>query len=251
MHKEKISICMASYNGERYIKKQIESILSQLNESDELIIIDDQSKDNTVKIIEEFQEPGIRFFRNHSNQGVVKTFERAMKLAVNDYIFLADQDDLWTENRLEQMLEIFRKYPYQLVTGNLSAIDENDKKAQECLGKLRREDSCKHLKNIGGIFKGTAFYYGCAMGFRKELKELILPIPKYVEAHDLWIAMAANLKRSNFHLGKTVLLHRIHDKNVTSFHRKIIQKLYSRIIFARSMITLSVRMVKQQGSIKR
>ena len=246
MHKERISVCMASYNGEQYIEKQIESILAQLNEEDELIVIDDRSKDKTAGIISTFQDSRIRFFQNHSNQGVVKTFERAIKLAFNDYIFLADQDDLWTEQRIEKILEIFRKNPCMLVTGNLSAIDKNDKKINIYLGTLHAEDSCRYLKNIVGIFFGTAFYYGCAMGFRKELKEVILPIPKYIEAHDLWIAMAANLQKSNFHLEETVLYHRIHEKNVTTSHRKMIQKIYSRIIFAGALITLSKRVAKQR-----
>ena len=81
------------------------------------------------------------------------------------------------------------------------------------------------------MFGGKASYYGCAMAFKRELKEVILTFPKYMESYDTWIAMAANLLKSNVHLEYTVLEHRLHGNNVTKSHRKLGKRLHSRILF--------------------
>ena len=96
----KISVCMASYNGSKYIKNQIQSILIQLNNKDQLIIVDDCSIDNTLQIIKNFKDSRIKLIKNNRNVGVVATFQKAMKFAKGDIIFLSDQDDEWLDNKV-------------------------------------------------------------------------------------------------------------------------------------------------------
>ena len=127
MNRKKVSVCMASYNGALYIKQQIESILSQLGQEDEVIIVDDCSMDSTREVISSIYDNRIKLYQNTSNKGVVKTFEEAVRLAENEYIFLADQDDVWTVNRMEEMLRVIQNYPFMLVTGNFISIDRQGK----------------------------------------------------------------------------------------------------------------------------
>ena len=87
MCKENVSVCIESYNGALYIKEQIESILPQLSREDELIIVDDRSTDNTKEIISAIPDNRIKLYQNTSNKGVVKSFEEAVRLAGNEYIF--------------------------------------------------------------------------------------------------------------------------------------------------------------------
>lgn len=242
MHKERVSVCMACYNGEKYIEAQIASILPQLNDKDELIIVDDHSSDRTAELIKGMKDGRIRYVFNKKNAGVNKSFERAIGLAKNDYIFMADQDDVWTENRLELMLAKLKNH--LLVSGNSVAIDREGKEKEFDLGILQKETSKTYGKNILNIFTGKAYYYGCAMAFRRELTKVILPFPAYVESHDLWIAMAANLLKSNCHLEKIVLKRRIHGENASVVQRKLWKKLYSRIVFLRSYVVLRRRILK-------
>lgn len=244
MRKEKVSICMACYNGEAYIKEQIDSILPQLDERDELIIIDDGSKDDTEAVVQSIEDTRIKYLKNASNMGVNKSFEKAIKYAKNDYIFMADQDDLWTEGRLAAMLEAMTKGSL-LVSGNSDAIDAAGGKSDYDLGFLYSKDSEKYGKNIVRIFAGRAYYYGCAMAFRRELNKIILPFPNYIESHDLWIAMAANIAKSNVHVENIVLKRRIHGKNASVLQRKLLAKLYSRWIFVKSYVELRWRLVKR------
>ena len=95
--------------------------------------------------------------------------------------------------------------------------------------------------NIVNIFLGKVPYFGCVMGFHKNIIPLILPIPKYVKSHDLWIAMAANIIHANIHLDNVVLLRRLHGNNLSNVKRGIFKKIWSRIIFFTSAINLFFR----------
>lgn len=243
MHHENVSVCMACYNGEKYIEEQIASILQQLGEADELIIVDDHSSDRTGQIVKDMQDARIRYVLNEKNLGVNRSFEKAIKTAKHDYIFMADQDDVWVRGRLEAMLLELKKGSL-LVSGNSEAIDSEGRKSDYELGALIQADSKKYTRNILRIFTGKAYYYGCAMAFDRKLRKLILPFPSYLESHDLWIAMAANMARSNCHLEQIVLKRRIHGKNASVLQRKLSEKLYARWIFAKSYGTLFWRLIK-------
>lgn len=95
-----ISVCMATYNGAKFLTQQLESIIPQLNEEDELVIVDDCSTDNTLRIIQSTNDFRIKIFLNETNRGHVYSFGRALELASNDIIFMSDQDDIWLEGRI-------------------------------------------------------------------------------------------------------------------------------------------------------
>jgi len=115
-----ISVCMPTFNGEKYIKKQIESILSQMNDEDELIISDDSSTDKTISIIESLNDSRIKIFSHTPNtvqlkkklgiyRIVAENYLNALNYAKGDYIFLADQDDLWSQGRVKKFKKILNK----------------------------------------------------------------------------------------------------------------------------------------------
>lgn len=239
-----ISVCMATYNGSKYISEQLISILNEFNnEMDELIIIDDNSTDNTVSIIKGFVDKRIHLYINNSNLGVNKTFEKCIKLAQNEYIFLSDQDDIWIEGRIEIMLKHLQKGKYLLVNGNEEIFPVNYK-FEERFRPLSSNDSNKNLRNLLKIFLGNASYFGCTMGFKKELTKYILPFPKSIESHDIWIVLTAIMLNKNLHIDNIVLKRRIHTRNASLLKRGIILKIYSRIIFIISVIDIIFRIVK-------
>lgn len=241
---DNISVCMATYNGEKFIKKQIDSILYQLNTNDEIIIVDDCSVDKTLKIIKEYRENRIKIFKNSVNKGVNISFEKAIKLAKNSIIFMADQDDIWIKGRIELMVNKLIQSRKILVTTNYKIIDSNDKKIDIHVQKIKERYSTKHFHNTVEIFLGKANYFGCCMAFRSELKKIILPFPNYIQSHDLWIAQAANLMKSNLHIEDNTLLRRIHDNNFSTVKRDFLPKLWSRVIFAVSYFSQSWRILK-------
>jgi glycosyltransferase involved in cell wall biosynthesis len=236
-----VSVCLASYNGEKYLEEQLKSIINQLNVDDEIIIVDDFSNDSTVKVINSFKDEKIKIFINEVNKGHVYSFGKAISLATKDIIFMSDQDDIWLEGRVDFMKEKLINSEAMLVSSNSNFVDSDGKVIDFEIDGVHSECSNKYFKNIIDIIVGKTNYYGCTMVLKKELKELILPIPSYVESHDLWIAIAANISKSNRHLNNSTLLRRIHGENASVLKRKLIPKLWSRVIFAISTIHLVYR----------
>jgi glycosyltransferase involved in cell wall biosynthesis len=236
-----ISVCLASYNGEKFIELQLSSIIKQLDEDDEIIIVDDCSTDNTLRIIRSIKDERIKIFLNEINKGHVFSFGRAIALATKEVIFMSDQDDVWLEGRVTLMKNKLQNSSAMLVSSNSYFVDAKGGEIDYNIDGVDSKFSNKNLSNIIDIFKGKENYYGCAMALKKELKELILPIPDYVESHDLWIAMAANIIKSNLHCDEVTLNRRVHGANASIVKRKLYLKLCSRIIFMRSMIQLFCR----------
>ena len=103
-----ISVCMTSYNGEKYIEEQLKSILIQLSSKDEIVISDDGSKDDTCKVIKSLADQRIKLITNESSHGFTHNFENALRHANGDIIFLSDQDDIWKDNKVEVTLKVLK-----------------------------------------------------------------------------------------------------------------------------------------------
>ena len=115
---------MAVRNGANFIEEQIASILPQLGDKDEFVIIDDASNDNTIAIIESFRDVRIRIVRNEHNRGVVQSFGRALEEAKGEIIFLTDHDDIWRADKVEKFLDVFNAHPdITVVMSDLVIID--------------------------------------------------------------------------------------------------------------------------------
>jgi glycosyltransferase involved in cell wall biosynthesis len=246
MRSENISVCMATFNGAKYIIHQLNSIIKQLKDEDELIIIDDSSTDSTVELLNDNIDPRIKIIVNEINIGVNKSFEKAIKLAKNDYIFMADQDDIWPENRVEKMMDIFRSKNVNLISGNSEYIDSVGNEISYPIIPLKVADSYKLYKNLIKIFLGRGSYFGCAMAFNRDLLSGILPFPRYIESHDLWIAKASILQGKSYHLEDIILYRRIHGSNASVIQRPLLKKIYSRILFGVSLVSLLLRAFNQK-----
>jgi glycosyltransferase involved in cell wall biosynthesis len=238
-----VSVCIATYQGEDYVERQLLSILEQIGPSDEVIVVDDCSRDRTVEVIEKIGDPRIAVHRNPINRREVFSFGRAIELARGDIIFLADQDDVWLPGRAELMIGKLQESGAALVTSNFEWMDADEQPLTVAFDGVSSKTSRRHFHNILDIFIGKTNYFGCAMAFRRSLVPLITPIPSYVESHDLWIALAANQTGSNLHIDDRTLRKRRHGSNTTSTvsNRSLSLKLRSRWIFVRSMIDLAAR----------
>ena len=239
-----VSVCLATYNGSNYIYDQLQSILIQLNKDDEIIIVDDCSTDNTVQIIKNFNDVRIKIFKNDVNKGYVYSFSRSMELAKNIFIFLSDQDDIWIKGRREIMVDKIIENNCLLLSSNFETFQVDTSKTKPSKSKLKNGDSKKYYKNIWNLFLGKRDYFGCTMLIRKEFLPKILPIPSFVECHDWWISIAANLLNSNFHMEETTVLRRIHNNNSSNIKRKLIVRLTGRFIFLRMLFLLKLRLIK-------
>jgi glycosyltransferase involved in cell wall biosynthesis len=239
-----ISVCMATYNGEAYVERQIASILEQLSPRDEVIVVDDCSTDRTIETLKKIGDSRIAIHVNDRNRREVFSFSRAISLAGNDIIFMSDQDDVWMPGRANLMKQRLIESGADVVSSNLQWIDAAEVPIDVPYDGVAASSSAKHVRNIADILIGKTNYFGCAMAFRREFVPVVTPIPAFVESHDLWIALASNLARSNLHLDEPTLLKRKHDGNATSTvsNRSLYRKLRSRAIFALSLAMLVKRL---------
>lgn len=214
----RVSVCMATWNGEAYVAEQLASILDQLDATDEVVVVDDASSDGTVDVVRALGDPRVRLHARAANRGYVRTFEEALTRARGAYLLLADQDDVWLPGRVAALTAALERA--DVVASNLATLGGPDALAGpfgRSDWRLRSRDSGRRLHNVLGILAGAMPYYGCAMGVRRDaLGRGLLPFPGFLhESHDLWIALYGNLVGTMAHLGRRTVARRLHASNQT------------------------------------
>lgn len=218
----RISVAIATYNGARYIRKQVESIINQTLRVNEIVISDDGSSDDTLKIISEISESsessGIDFIilTDNPRHGFCGNFEHAISHCTGDYIFISDQDDIWLENKVEKIMDTFEKNDSLLLVFHDGLLIDKDDNYIDAVfstysfseGKLSREVLLEKAVS-------TPMCRGMVMCITKDLLKTALPFPAISGFHDQWIFFCAICKDGVFYLDEKLTLYRLHP-NQTS-----------------------------------
>lgn len=206
----KISVCLATYQGEKYIREQLDSILPQLGPDDEVVVSDDGSADATLAIIEGYGDHRITVYRNATNVGYTKNFERALAKATGDVIFIADQDDVWLPSKVKTMLSALENA--DLAVSDVTIVD----------GELN-ETHGSHFERYG-VHSGFAHnfartrYIGSSMALRRPLLDFLLPFPPRSRfcAYDYWITIAAEAYFDVTLVRTPLMLYRRHHETAST-----------------------------------
>jgi len=200
----KISIALATYNGSKYLKKQLDSFVHQSRLPDELIICDDCSVDETDKIVREFISEApftVLYFKNNKNLGYAKNFEQAVLYCSGDIIFFSDQDDVWYKDKIFKIEDAFLSNPDALlVMHDADIVLHNADKTGFTLQGQTKSLGLKLERDFG---------LGCCMAFKQELVAISMPLPFNYSLHDVWLNTMA------IHLHKKIIL-----PDVLSFYRR-------------------------------
>ena len=218
-----IDILMATYNGEKYLEEQIDSILGQTYKNIRLIISDDCSTDNTKNILKKYQEKeNIEIYYQKENLGYVKNFEFLLQKVENEIYMLSDQDDVWMSNKVEDTLKKLEQDNADLVFTDLEIVDENlntiDKSFNRKMDKFRKIEKTLGKKSFEYLYNNIT---GCTIMSKKEWINEIIPIPKnskYV-IHDSWIGLIISLKGKISYLDKPTIKYRQHGDNQVGTER--------------------------------
>ena len=203
-----VSVVMCTYNGARFIDEQISSILQQEHQNFELIIVDDNSTDDTWQKLQAWQQQDarIKIFRNESNLGYNKNFEKAIGLANGDYISIADQDDIWLPAKLSKTLAAFSDP--SVVLAHCKSVRLQDGQLKYHLAKLHYHFHGNDTRRL--------FFFNQVMGhdmvFKKELVPHIIPFPAGM-SYDWWMAVVATCYGNIAAVDEYLVHHRIHSAN--------------------------------------
>ena len=181
-----ISVCMATYNGEKYIELQLRSILPQLSEDDEVIVSDDASTDQTLDVVRRLNDNRIKIVHHETDHGYTRNFENALKYAKGDYIFLSDQDDEWLPEKVQVTLQ---------------ALQNADFVVSDCITKDEQ----------GNVLDPSRFKTF------KIKKQAALPFPEnsYSVEHDLWLAAVAELYFKVELINQPLIIYKRHGNNTS------------------------------------
>ena len=215
---ETIDVLLETYNGEKYLTEQIESILNQTYRNIRILISDDCSKDNTREIIKEYQKKDSRIhaYFQENNLGYIKNFEFLIKQVESNMFMLSDQDDVWLPEKIEKTAEVMKRENADLVFGDLEVVDENLKTINPSFNEymLLKRKINKCIKNYK-----VNYLYNCVTGCTTLIKskwiEKILPIPsnsRYVP-HDYWIGIMIALEGKLAYVEKPYIKYRQHGNN--------------------------------------
>ncbi|MCR5297694.1 MAG: glycosyltransferase family 2 protein [Paludibacteraceae bacterium] len=217
-----ISVCMATYNGRKYLKEQMDSILSQLGPEDELIISDDGSTDGTDRELQSYRDKRIVVL-NGPKKGVALNFENALRLARGEYVFLSDQDDVWKPEKISVMISYLKNA--DLVVSDCCIVDENLQErvpSYYALNAPRKGFWNNWIHN---------HYFGCCMAFRRKVLDDCLPFPRKVILHDIWIGLVAEMYYNTEFIPQRLIYYRRHGENASSVTGKSSYSMREKLSF--------------------
>ena len=202
-----VSVCMATYNGAKYIREQVDSILQQLGETDELVVSDDGSTDKTLDILRSYHNPRIKIHPG-PQRGLTYNFENAISHASGDYLFLSDQDDVWEPTKVKRMVEALQTS--DLVICDAWIADKDAKSTGQSL-----YDMFKPHKGFVRTVYHTS-YIGCCTAFRRTILKRLLPFPPHIIMHDYWIGQIADMYYKTEFIPDKLLRYRRHESNTSA-----------------------------------
>ena len=225
-----VAILLATYNGEAFLREQLDSIFAQSYQCFKVYISDDCSSDTTVEILQKYQEKfpdKILYTVNQKNIGYTKNFEKLLQEVQEKYIAFCDQDDLWKIDKLEilmsKLLELENTITSKaiLVHSDLSMIDENNNIIGSSYFSYRKYNLKDH-KDLGHIL-GPCGVMGNTILMNAELKRLVLPFPERLDTHDYWIAIHAELFGFRKTLKQKLVKYRIHKSNASNSRESLMK----------------------------
>lgn len=210
---KKIDILMATYNGEKYLVEQLDSIINQTYHNWNLLIRDDNSTDKTLKIIQNYhkKDKRIKILKdNKGNLGIVRNFEELLKSSESEFIMFSDQDDIWVENKLDMYLKMIEKIKNKgfMIHSDAILFDKNKSNILK--------DTFISKKAINRGLENVFFNYfvqGATILISKEIKNFILPFPKEVYLHDRYIHLISELFFERIFVNKALIYYRQHGDN--------------------------------------
>lgn len=233
MKRNTISVVMATYNGKKYIREQLESIFNQTCLPDEIIIADDCSSDGTVDIVNRLSAPKnvkVISYVNSKNLGYIKNFKTAISKAKGDYIFLCDQDDIWEENKIEKTINVMEKEGAEVACTGFRLIDAKGDFIKDT-SIYKSDPICGYEKWTKQVKKITIkrlawgnFSPGCTYCFTRYIKETFNKIENVELSHDFQLLIIGAYHHAAIYIDEPLSRYRLHGANTIGMNKKELKR---------------------------
>lgn len=248
-----VDVILATYNGEKYLRKQLDSLVYQTYQGFRILVRDDNSTDSTIEIINEYShqypESIVRVVDDKICGGSAKNFFELLSHCTSDYVMFCDQDDYWFPNKIETSLNAVQSAEKEygkntpiLAYGNYDVVDEN-------LQPLHMDRRTLQLDfdDIGlSKFLVQNYITGCLVIMNKSLVKLLGSYDESIVMHDWWAALVASSTGRIIHIPETLMLYRQHSDNVVGAEN--IESLKYRVIKFKDAQTKNAKFIcKQQA----
>lgn len=223
-----VSIAVTTYNGAKYLRAQLDSLLAQDYSNVEILVADDGSSDATLDILREYEsQPNFTWWQNENNLGYIKNFESVIEKCSGQFIALCDQDDIWYPGKISHSLAKLREDDALLAYCDADLIASDD--------TLIGANLLSH--SISGPISGTQYrkFYllntinGCTAVISRELFEMATPFPREIP-HDWWLAYVASVQGRLSFLGERLLGYRMHSNNTVGISYRVKKQNITRYI---------------------
>lgn len=226
----RLSVIVASYNGAKYIREQLDSVLPQLQPQDEVVLSDDASTDATVDIVRSYEDPRIRVLAQTERLGYVRNFERAAREAHGDVIFFCDQDDVWLPGKVQSLLTALERC--RCAASDAVVVDDALRVINPSYFELRR---ARAFSPLAILLRPPII--GATLACRRDFLRAMLPFPAKVP-HDFWLTFNAALKGQLVVLREPTIMYRRHG-GVASLSTGTRRRAFSAIVGERLALLLA------------
>ena len=217
MKKDTISVAIATYNGEKYLRDQLESLYCQTRVPDEVVVSDDCSTDGTIEILEEYKEKyGLKYIAHDNNLGVNKNFEAAIRACKCDYIAICDQDDIWFPNKIKESYNKIKEIEDGITPIVVSSQTYHINGEGKLISTSRHiiKDSSKAVSTL--LFP-PGVTQGCTLMFNRQLLDLLKPFPKSeIVLYDSYIGMTCASIGKKYNMSQPLMYYRHHSNNAVA-----------------------------------
>ena len=218
--KDLVSVCIATYNGSKYLQQQLDSLVEQSYSNIEVILQDDCSCDETLAIANLYKKRlKIQIYQNENNLGYIKNFESLLQKANGSFIAICDQDDIWERDKLKILMENIKENI--LIYSNSELIDKDGKSLNKTLSQKLKNNFIDSSTALNFLYDNSVSAH--AMLFKKTLLQHIFPFPEHIY-FDAWIAATASSLGSITYCDKSLVKYRQHETNTLSKHKRSPQK---------------------------
>ncbi len=227
---DKVSIIIPIYNSRKHLKECLDSVINQTYKNLEIIIVDDHSTDNSLKLINTYHDKRIHIIKLSKNQGTSIARNKGVEISTGDYLCFLDSDDYWSLDKIQKQVAFMKKNHYSFIYSNYSYLKGNKKKEVHVPKSITYEEALKNTT----IFTSTVMFH------MKKLKKEDIKMPNIKSGQDTacwWSILKKGIIA--YGMNESLSIYRVGERSLSSNKLKAIKRTWN--LYKREKLPLGKR----------